>query len=692
MRQPPLIISDFEFIRPIGRGSYGEVWLARSVTGIYRAIKVVYKTRFEEARPFEREFAGIQRFEPVSRAQPNLVDILHVGRKDELGCFYYVMELADAAETPGARTSDVGSPDWVQNYRPKSLREVLALRGRLTAEQSLPVAIGLTRALGHLHSNGLIHRDVKPSNVIFVNDIPKLADIGLVSAMDESHSFVGTEGFVPPEGPGTVAADIFSLGKLLYEMSAGRDRLDFPRLPEEIEHMPDRATLLELNEVVLKACHPQMGDRYSSTGELLDDLLLLQAGRSVKRLRIIEKRLARVLPLGLALLALVAGVVVFQHLRTRKAQELAQIEGRYRREAEEQGLATRQLLYAADMNLAHQAFAAGDLGRTRALLKGQIPKPGTPDLRGFEWRYYWGLSQGDQAYTFPAQAKPVAALAFSPDGHFFASAGYDNRADVWDFSNRRLVKSLPTQGAVEDVAFSSDGRDVLVSDETGCVDAREISTGRSDFHLQGKFCRMAVSPAGSLVAFGSGGKQFVLDQGPGAVWDYRSNQRLFLLPEAGTYVAFSPDGRRLASGCWNRELKVWDMKEGRLCARLAPVENNLGMSFSPDASKLATGDESGNIVLWDVETGKRIANARAHSENIFKIVFSPDGQCLASVSADQTVRLWNAESLSPLAVLRGHLSEVWGVAFHPTAAISSAAARMERFVSGTSSGPLQATF
>jgi serine/threonine protein kinase len=89
------------------------------------------------------------------------------------------------------------------------------------------IAAGLSR----LHESGLVHRDIKPSNVIFVNDQPKLADIGLLASMDEAHSFVGTEGFVAPEGPGTAQADIFGFGKLLYEMATGLDRNEFPKLP-----------------------------------------------------------------------------------------------------------------------------------------------------------------------------------------------------------------------------------------------------------------------------------------------------------------------------------------------------------------------------------------------------------------------------------------------------------------------------
>jgi hypothetical protein len=87
-------------LRCIGRGAFGEVWLARTVMGAYRAVKVVHRDAFEHERPFEREFEGIQRFEPVSREHPSQIAILHVGRNEEAGCFYYVMELADDAQGP----------------------------------------------------------------------------------------------------------------------------------------------------------------------------------------------------------------------------------------------------------------------------------------------------------------------------------------------------------------------------------------------------------------------------------------------------------------------------------------------------------------------------------------------------------------------------------------------------------------
>jgi hypothetical protein len=95
-RLPPPI-SDHVLLHRIGCGAYGDVWLARNALGTLRAVKVVYRARFEDEHPYEREFKGILKYEPISRTHEGLVQVLHVGRNDEAGCFYYVMELADDA-------------------------------------------------------------------------------------------------------------------------------------------------------------------------------------------------------------------------------------------------------------------------------------------------------------------------------------------------------------------------------------------------------------------------------------------------------------------------------------------------------------------------------------------------------------------------------------------------------------------
>src|SRR5690349_1741441 len=214
-------VPDHQLLSCIGRGSYGEVWLARNVMGTYRAVKIVYRAAFEHARPFEREFNGIQKFEPISRSHDGFVDVLQIGRAPEH--FYYVMELADDVVT--------GQQIDPATYEPKTLRSQVQAHKPLPFEQCVELGLSLTAALIHLHEHGLIHRDIKPSNIIFVNAIPKLADIGLVAEQSEARSFVGTEGFIPPEGPGTPQADIYSLGKVLYEIATGKDRHEFPALP-----------------------------------------------------------------------------------------------------------------------------------------------------------------------------------------------------------------------------------------------------------------------------------------------------------------------------------------------------------------------------------------------------------------------------------------------------------------------------
>jgi tetratricopeptide (TPR) repeat protein len=147
----------------------------------------------------------------------------------------------------------------------------------------LNLGLKLTAAVAHLHAEGLVHRDIKPSNILFVGGEPKLADAGLVAAQDEARSLVGTAGYIAPEGPGSAQADLYALGKVLYEAAFGKDRQDFPQLPPDLRSRPDHAGLLEFNAILLKACATNPRERYQSAQEMRVDLEVLRAGRSVKR-------------------------------------------------------------------------------------------------------------------------------------------------------------------------------------------------------------------------------------------------------------------------------------------------------------------------------------------------------------------------------------------------------------------------
>jgi eukaryotic-like serine/threonine-protein kinase len=296
-RRPDPVIPDHEVLRKVGGGAYGEVWLARGVTGALRAVKVLWREDFDDERSFEREFEGILKFEPISRDHPGMVNILHVGRSvDGNAFYYYVMELGDDVVT-GREINPI-------EYEARTLRSDTkrALGKRLETDFCIDVGVRLAEALRHLHDNGLAHRDVKPANVIFVGGKAKLADIGLVATRGQ-RTFVGTEGFVPPEGPGSAQADVYSLGKVLYEIATGKDRMDFPELPDEMPSKTERKRWLALNQIICETCEPQLSRRRISTaGELAEALRRLQDGKRRRRRRPIGAFIATLLTGGVLVL------------------------------------------------------------------------------------------------------------------------------------------------------------------------------------------------------------------------------------------------------------------------------------------------------------------------------------------------------------------------------------------------------
>jgi serine/threonine protein kinase len=262
-KEAGLVIPDHELVRCVGRGAYGEVWLARNAIGVFHAVKIVQRRAFAADEPYEREFKGIQKFMPISRSHPGFVNVLHVGRNNDAGYFFYIMEPAD--------DQAAGQKIDPESYSPKTLATELTWRGKLEPEECLRSGIALSLALEHLHQQQLIQRDIKPGNIIYVNGAPKFADIGLVTEQQsDGHdvSLVGTEGYIPPEGPGTPAADVFALGKVLYEACMGRDRMLFPEVPTAVWEEADDSLLRRLNEVIGRACASDVGERYSSAKEL----------------------------------------------------------------------------------------------------------------------------------------------------------------------------------------------------------------------------------------------------------------------------------------------------------------------------------------------------------------------------------------------------------------------------------------
>jgi serine/threonine protein kinase len=162
-----------------------------------------------------------------------------------------------------------------RNYVPWTLRNELNRNGkrqRLPVTRCIDIAILLAQGLEILHDAGFTHRDVRPSNIIFVSGIPKLADIDLLAGHDASlPSYIPRE-YAAPEGGHSKRADLYSLGKTLYEMCTGQDVNSFPILSRDIGHWTDHSLFLKLNKVVGKACAFHLHRRYRSAKDLIQDL------------------------------------------------------------------------------------------------------------------------------------------------------------------------------------------------------------------------------------------------------------------------------------------------------------------------------------------------------------------------------------------------------------------------------------
>lgn len=675
-RPPP--IADYELLRLIGQGSYGDVWLARGVTGVFRAVKIVWSNRFPDIRPYEREFEGVTRFAAISLREPSQLALLHAGRQDKAGFFYYVMELAD--DVVSGREID---PD---RYTPCTLKDFSRRRGgRIEIAEVIALGTALARALASLHAAGLVHRDIKPSNVILVGGVPKLADIGLVAIASAQLTFVGTEGFVPPEGPGAPSADVYSLGKLLYELATGLDRHDYPRLPPDLDTRPDHRALLELNEILVRACETDARLRFQDAAALLDELLLLQAGKSVRRLRRAERRTARALRVAtwLAVVAGLAGGGAF--VERRRAEDETTL--RLAAEAERDAL-RRKAAYSSGLERAQVAIAADSDGRARKLLSEIKPEPGSPDLRGFEWHALWREAQGDPATVFRDAGPPLRRGRVSPDGKWIAGQDDDLRATLWDAATGKVKREISNVFRLGD--FSADGRWLvgLTTVQSGAVKLSRlqrwsVATGEPDGPpMEERGTHRIIAPLGEnqVICFADG-----IDGQPHAlrVWDFSERREVLRLPLPAdptgarwdffrpTAVGSSADGQRCAValltgrvGTSRWKIEVYDLKLKRLLFSELTPHRIEALALSPDGTRLAaTLNDIAEIGLLDIDRGAWLWKRRNRVGPSTVLAFSPSGNQLAAGGAQ--VDIIDTASGKPIESRRGNSDGVSDVAWLP---------------------------
>jgi WD40 repeat protein len=613
-------------LRCIGRGSFGEVWLARNALGLYRAVKVVRRDQMKGQRDYEREFAGLLNFEPISRTHDGFVDILQVGRGEGDDWFYYVMELADdAGQIPdaGYQIPDSSSQSPISGirhpvsgitdpatYSPLTLSTRIRAAGRLPVAECIRLGLALTAALDHLHRHNLVHRDIKPANLIFVNGQPKLADIGLVADTSEPHTIVGTPGFMPNENAGTVQADLYALGKVLYAASTGHGATAWPAPVTSLAAQPDQQAWLDLNEIVNTACHPDPKHRYASAVEMQAELASVQNGESPHSRRLWKKRFKQAAWALAGVAVLVGAGLYLQSVQLRAAQR---------------SLAFLDLEKAIrPPHTAGWSTTAWEMASNAAVKFGfdtNLQSQAAASLAGL-----------DAHCLFQTNGVGGSSVAFSPDGKSVLFGALDDgttnagQAHLLDLTTTNLSAfPVPGEGPV---AFLPNGTPVQLSADTN--NRLALWIGPSHGRRADAVVRSNSTPA-SASGLGEGPSIGNSAAGGGARAPQPTALRTFTLPAGATIgaltaLALTPNASHVAASGTDTAgtpfLAAWDGPTGRLllpvAASLASAANSApeaqrrspepplrgppatALAFTPDGSLLAAGHDSGEVSVCRV--------------------------------------------------------------------------------------------
>jgi WD40 repeat protein len=665
--EPRRSFGDYEIIGEIARGGMGVVYRARQVSlNRLVALKMIRSQALaseDEVRRFRDEAeiaAGLD--------HPNLVPIYEVG--EHLGQHFFSMKLVEGGSLSGFR----GAAPADRDYQRRVARIVAAV----------------AHAVHHAHQRGLLHRDLKPGNVLLDNDgTPHVTDFGLAkrvggdSGTTQSGAVVGTPSYMAPEQAMatrvlTTAADVYGLGAVLYDLLTGRppfvgaSPLATLQQVQYTEPVPPRvhvpAVDRDLETVCLKCLRKDPARRYRSAEALAEDLERWLGGEPIQarsvgrgqRLVMWARRrptaAALVAVVAVALAALLGGGVYYNrelearntdiHKQLKRALDAEQAAKEAGQVAKERGNRLQDaLLLTRRQRYNTQMMRAADSAGTEPTLAQRLLEDADacpPELRDFSWGLFHRLSKRGER-SFRGQAGAVAVVAWSADGRSVFTAS-EVSVDI--------NTGKPVPGSV-------------VEWDAGTGD--RVRTFQPDMSIGRPYG--ALSPDGKTVA--------VADAKTGAsLWDLATGRERDSLPGPLRLVdrmAWSADGSTVAAGTRDGTLHAWDATTRLPRAPLGKHRGGImALTLSADGRLLvAAGGNSvldpvqfGELRVWDTTTGKAVASLTVPPAPVYSVALSRDGRLLAA-GLGNDIQLWDVPTRAPLRVLRGHEQDVRALSFSP---------------------------
>jgi WD40 repeat protein len=285
----------------------------------------------------------------------------------------------------------------------------------------------------------------------------------------------------------------------------------------------------------------------------------------------------------------------------------------------------------------------------------------------------WDPETGEDLLTLGGGNGAVSSVAWSPDGKHLATGSVDGTAKLWDVETGKKLLTLSDHGGGI-VAWSPDGKQLAMGNDDGTAKLWDSETGKELVTLGGGDGYAILSVAWSPPLPGEPERLAIgrADENVVEIWNTATGKRLRTLPLPGREVAWSPDGKRLATGSAqggegeNREAYLWDATTGKeLLTMSGHGEAVYRVAWSPDGKRLATGSADGDVSVWDSGSGRELLNLNGHGKPIYSVSWSPDGRQLSTGSQDGTAAIWDVDSGQELLSVGGSSGAVYSVAWSP---------------------------